>query len=179
MQFVATEIGGAYIVELERKEDARGFFARTWCQEEFKNQGLISRVAQSNLSWNRRKGTLRGMHYQVAPFEESKLVRCTRGAIYDVIVDLRSSSHSYKKWIGVELTASNHRALYVPEGFAHGFLTLVDDTEVVYQVSESYHPDSERGARFDDLAFKILWPAEIQVVSEKDKNWPDYKDDNR
>ncbi|MGH7930054.1 MAG: dTDP-4-dehydrorhamnose 3,5-epimerase family protein, partial [Candidatus Binatia bacterium] len=129
---------------------------------------------QANLSFNWKNGTLRGLHYQVAPHEESKLVRCTRGALYDVIVDLRPQSPTYLRWLGVELTADNHRMLYVPEGFAHGYQTLVDATEAFYQVSAFYAPGAERGARYDDPAFGIEWPAEVIVISDKDAGWPDY-----
>lgn len=175
MIFTETKLKGAYIVDLEKREDERGFFARGWCQNEFEAHGLAPRVVQANISYNKKRGTLRGMHYQIAPYEETKLVRCTRGALYDVIVDLRPTSPSYKQWFGVELTADNYKMLYVPEGFAHGFITLQDETEATYQVSQFYTPGSERGLRYNDPAFGIEWPAEVQVISEKDKSWPDYR----
>jgi dTDP-4-dehydrorhamnose 3,5-epimerase len=173
--FKETHLKGAFIVEPERIEDTRGFFARAWCKNEFDTHGLNSRFVQCNISFNKNRGILRGMHYQATPHEEIKLVRCTKGAIYDAIVDLRQGSPTYLKWIGVELTEQNHKMLYVPEGFAHGYQTLSDNTEVFYQVSQFYSPESERGVRWDDPAFGIKWP-EIDnlVISEKDKNWPDY-----
>lgn len=174
MIFHATKLHGAYVIEPERREDERGFFARSWCQKEFEAHGLVSRVVQANVSYNRTKGTLRGMHYQAAPHAETKLLRCTRGAIYDVIVDVRPTSGTYRDWVGVELTADNYRMLYVPEGFAHGFQTLVDDTEVIYQVSEFYTPGSERGARWNDAAFQIEWPVAVTTISAKDAAWPDF-----
>jgi dTDP-4-dehydrorhamnose 3,5-epimerase len=173
--FVETALPGAFVVELERREDERGFFARAWCRREFEQHGLAGRLVQCNVSFNKRSGTLRGMHYQVAPHEEAKLVRCTSGAVYDVIVDLRPGSSAFKQWVGVELTAENRRALYVPEGLAHGYQTLVDGTETLYQVSEFYAPESERGVRWDDPAFGIEWPeAPEPTVSEKDRSWPDF-----
>jgi dTDP-4-dehydrorhamnose 3,5-epimerase len=175
--FTETELPGAYVVDLERREDDRGFFARAWCQNEFADHGLSTRVVQCNISHNVRKGTVRGMHFQNPPHAEAKLVRCTRGAIYDVIVDLRPSSATHKRWIGVELTAANGRALYVPEGFAHGFQTLEDETETFYQVSEFYAPGAEGGVRWNDPAFGIEWPlAEPTVISEKDMSWFDYSE---
>ena len=143
MKFHDTELQGACIIELEKLEDERGFFARTWCQKEFEDQGLVARVVQANTSFNTRAGTLRGMHYQAAPYQETKVVRCTSGALYDVIVDLRPESSTYKRWIAVELTAANGRMLYVPADFAHGFITLEDNTEVNYLISESYTPGAE------------------------------------
>lgn len=174
MKFLETKLKDAWIIDIDEISDERGFFARTWCQKEFEAHGLTPRLAQANLSHNNKKGTLRGLHYQVAPHEETKLVRCTRGALYDVIVDLRPQSPSHLQWIGVELTAANHRILYVPEGFAHGLLTLEDDTEAIYQISEFYTPGAERGARYDDPAFGIDWPLAVSVISDKDANWPDY-----
>jgi dTDP-4-dehydrorhamnose 3,5-epimerase len=172
--FHETELKGAYVIEIEKLKDHRGFFARSWCQNEFEAHNLVSRVKQSNVSYNKTKGTLRGMHYQISPYEETKLVRCTRGAIYDVIIDLRPASPTYSQWIGVELTAENYKMLYVPENFGHGFQTLEDDTEVTYQVTQFYTPGSERGIRWNDPAFSINWPIEVQVISDKDKSWPDY-----
>lgn len=174
MIFTETKLKGAYIIDIEKREDSRGFFARGWCQKEFEAHNLTARILQVNLSSNLKKGTLRGMHYQVAPYEETKLVRCTRGGIYDVIVDVRSDSPTFKQWIGVELTEDNYRMLFVPEGFAHGFITLADRTDVTYQVSEFYTPGAERGARYNDPAFGIVWPAPAAVISEKDANWPDF-----
>ena len=174
MIFTETKLKGAYVIEIEKLKDNRGFFARAWCQNEFKAHGLTSRVVQVNVSSNKKKGTLRGMHYQLSPYEETKLIRCTRGAIYDVIIDLRPSSPTYAQWIGVELTEENYKMLYVPENFAHGFQTLEDDTEVTYQVSQFYMPGSESGIRWNDPAFSIDWPIQVQVISDKDKSWPDY-----
>lgn len=175
MIFTETELKGAYIIDLERREDDRGFFARTWCQQEFEAHGLVARIVQANMSYNKLKGTLRGMHYQRAPYAETKLVRAVRGAILDVIVDLRPDSPTYRRWIGVELTADNRRALFVPEGFAHGFQTLEDDTDVSYQVSAFYTPGAEGGARYNDPAFDIQWPLPVSVISDKDAAWPDYE----
>ena len=174
MIFEETRLKGAFIVKLEKLEDERGFFARAWCQKELNDMGMSSRIVQANLSYNKKKGTLRGMHYQVSPHEEAKFVRCCRGAIYDVIVDLRSKSPTYKEWIGVELSAPNRQVLFVPEGFAHGFQTLEDHTEVFYQVSEFYTPGAEKGARYNDPAFNIDWPLSVSVISEKDAGWADY-----
>jgi dTDP-4-dehydrorhamnose 3,5-epimerase len=172
MIFKETELRGAYIIEPELIWDERGFFARTWSKEDFVSHGLNSTLVQCNSSFNKQRGTLRGMHYQIPPHEEAKLVRCSAGAIYDVIVDLRVDSLTWLKWIGVELTASNHLMLYIPEGFAHGFQTLEDDTEVFYQVSEYYHPESARGVRWDDPALSINWPLSIGVISERDRSHP-------
>ncbi len=174
MLFTETQLTGAYIIEIEKLKDNRGFFARSWCQNEFEKHGLNARIVQANVSYNKKKGTMRGMHYQKAPYEETKLVRCTRGAIYDVIIDLRPTSPTFTQWIGVELTAGNYKMLFVPENFAHGFQTLTDDSEVIYQVSQFYTPGSESGIRWDDPAFKINWPVEIQVISDKDKSWSNY-----
>ena len=175
MIFKKTGLEGAFIIEPERIEDARGFFARAWCKNEFDTHGLNSCLVQCNISFNKNRDTLRGMHYQATPHEEIKLVRCTKGAIYDAIVDLRQGSPTYLRWIGVELTEQNHKMLYAPEGFAHGYQTLSDNSEVFYQVSRFYSPESERGVRWDDPAFGIKWPeTDDLVISEKDKNWPDY-----
>ena len=175
MIFGSTPLPGAAVVDLERREDERGFFARSFCQREFEAQGLETTVAQCNVSFNRRRGTLRGMHWQAAPHGEAKLVRVTRGALWDVIVDLRPESATYCRWFGVELTAENHRALYIPRGFAHGFQTLVDDVEVFYQMSTSYVPDAQRGVRWDDPAFGIEWPILPPFLSERDATYPDYR----
>jgi dTDP-4-dehydrorhamnose 3,5-epimerase len=176
MKFSETKLKGAFVVEIEKLTDDRGFFARSWCEKEFEAQGLTARVVQANVSYNLKKGTLRGMHYQIAPYQECKLIRCTRGAIYDVIIDLRADSLTYKQWTGVELTADNYTLFFVPEDFAHGFITLVDNTEITYQVSQFYTPGSEKGIRFDDPAFNIHWPLEVSVISDKDRNWPDFEE---
>ena len=173
MIFAPTTLPGAMVVGLERREDERGFFARSFCRQEFEAQGLDPCVAQCNVSFNRRRGTLRGMHWQAAPHGEAKLVRTTQGAIWDVIVDLRADSPTFCRWFGVELTAENHQALYIPEGFAHGFQTLVDDVEVFYQMSTSYVPGAQRGARWDDPAFGIQWPVHPPFLSERDATYPD------
>ena len=175
MIFTETKLPEAYLIDIEKREDERGFFARSWCQKEFEAHGLVPRVTQANISFNKYKGTLRGMHYQAAPFAETKLVRCTRGAIYDVIVDLRPDSPTCMQWLGVELTAENYKMLYVPEGFAHGFQTLIDNTEATYQVSQFYTPEAEGGLRYNDPTFNIDWPLEVQVISDKDRNWPDFR----
>jgi dTDP-4-dehydrorhamnose 3,5-epimerase len=176
MIFTETRLEDAYVIDLEPRADERGFFARAWCSREFADHGLSTRLAQCNVSLNGRRGTLRGLHYQAEPHAEVKLVRCTRGAIYDVIVDLRPSSPTFCRWLGVELTAENRTMLYVPEGFAHGYQTLEDDTETFYQVSAFYAPDAERGVRWDDPAFSIEWPyPESPLISEKDRSWPDFR----
>lgn len=172
MLFQETKLKDAFVIDLEKREDERGFFARVWCKKELAVHGLKTEFVQANLSYNRKKGTIRGMHYQADPFAEVKLVRCVRGAVHDVIVDLRPASPTYRQWIGVELTDENRRMLYVPQGFAHGFQTLVDDTEVFYQVSEFYTPEAERGVRWDDPTFAIEWPeTENCILSEKDSKW--------
>jgi dTDP-4-dehydrorhamnose 3,5-epimerase len=172
MIFTETALNGAFIIEPELVFDERGFFAGTWSADEFVARGLNPRTVQGNISFNKQRGTLRGMHYQTKPYEEAKLVRCTAGAIYDVIVDLRANSQTERKWVAVELTSRNRRLLYVPEGFAHGFQTLEDDTEVAYQISEYYHPESARGVRWDDPAFGINWPVGISVISARDRSHP-------
>jgi len=174
MIFTETDLKGAFVVDIEKHQDERGFFARSWCRREFEAHGLNPKLAQCNISFNPHKGTLRGMHYQAKPFEEAKLVRCTRGSLHDVIVDLRSDSPSYKKSLGVVLTAENRTMLYVPQGFAHGFLTLENDTEVFYQISEFYMPESQRGFRWNDPAIAITWPAEVEFISDRDRNYPDF-----
>lgn len=175
MIFRPTILAGAFVIEPEKHEDERGFFARSWCQKEFEAQNLNSRTAQCNISFNHRKGTLRGMHYQVAPFAEAKLVRCTAGAIYDVIIDLRPGSPTYKKHFSATLTASNYKMLYIPEGFAHGFQTLEDSTEVFYQMSEFYSPEHSRGVRYNDPAFGIEWPVANPIMLGRDRTYPDFK----
>lgn len=177
MIFTELALPDVRVVELEPHRDERGFFARAWCRREFEEAGLETRVAQCNLSFNRRRGTLRGMHFQAPPMEEVKLVRCVRGALLDVVVDLRPDSPTFGEHAAVELTAENRRALYVPRGFAHGFQTLQDDTEIYYQMSEFHSPEHARGYRFDDPAFGIEWPVHPPVVKEKDRAWPDFDPD--
>ncbi len=174
MIFVETRLAGVFEVHPDPHTDDRGLFARTWCQEEFLERGLSGKVVQCSTSFNARRGTLRGLHYQAAPFEEAKLVRCTAGAIYDVALDLRKGSPTFLRWHGVELSARNRHALYLPEGCAHGFLTLEDASEVFYQMSEFYHPESARGVRWNDPAFGIIWPSAVEVVSERDRTLPDF-----
>jgi dTDP-4-dehydrorhamnose 3,5-epimerase len=172
MIFTETRLPGAFLIDLERKEDSRGFFARVFCVEEFRAKGLNPRVAQCSISFSRRKGALRGLHWQVPPKSEDKLVRVSRGAIYDVIVDLRPDSPTYLQHVGIELTADNGRMLYIPKGFAHGHQTLADETEVFYQMSELFAPEYARGARWNDPAFAITWPMHVTSISEKDRQWP-------
>lgn len=187
MRFTETKLKGAYIIEIEPKEDERGFFARSFCRKEFKEHGLDFNVVQCNISYNKNKGALRGMHYQISPHEEAKLVSCTRGAIYDVIIDLRKDSPTYSKWFAIELSASliatsacysqftaPYKMLYVPKGFAHGFQTLEDNTIVFYQMSEFYHQKSARGVKWDDPAFGIQWPLKVSIISECDENYSSY-----
>jgi dTDP-4-dehydrorhamnose 3,5-epimerase len=176
MRFVPTELSGAFVVELERHEDERGFFARAWCRDEFSEQALVSNLAQCSISRNSLAGTLRGMHFQTAPHEEAKLVRCTAGAMFDAIVDLRPESPTYTAWVGVELDAERGNAVYVPKGFAHGFQTLVDDTDVLYMISDRYVPQAASGVRWDDPAFAIEWPqVDARTISERDLSWPHYE----
>ena len=172
MKFHATKLQRVFEIHLEPKPDERGFFARSWCQQEFASHSLPTKVMQCSVSFNVRKGTLRGLHYQAVPYAETKIVRCTRGALYDVVVDLRPQSPTFKEWIAVVLTATNRHMVYVPEGCAHGFLTLEDETEVFYQMSEFYHAESARGVRWDDPAFQIVWPGEVDVISERDRTYP-------
>lgn len=174
MIFHETYLQGAYIIDIEKVLDERGFFARTWCKKEFQKKSLEHEFVQNSISLNNTIGTLRGMHYQRAPWDESKLIRCTRGSIYDVIIDLRPDSDTYHKWLGTELSAENYKILYVPPKFAHGFITLQDNTEVIYHISEYYDPSSEKGIRYNDPFFSIDWPINVATISEKDKNWPDY-----
>jgi len=175
MIFTETALAGAYVVDPERLADERGFFARIFEPREFEAHGLNPNVAQSSLSFNPRKGTLRGMHFQRPPFAEAKLVRCTRGAVHDVIIDLRRESRSYLGHVGVVLDAESRRMLYVPEGFAHGFLTLTDDAEVTYQISARYSPEHAAGVRWNDPAFGIQWPGPVVLVNERDRTYPDYR----
>lgn len=175
MIFQTTQLAGAFVIAPERREDARGFFARTWCVEEFAAHGLNTRLVQCNLSFNAHKGTLRGMHYQAEPHEEAKLVRCTRGALWDVVLDLRPGSPTFCQHVSVELNAENRLALYIPEGCAHGFQTLTDDTEIFYQMSEFYFPDCSRGFRWNDPAFGIAWPLPDPILSERDMQFADFQ----
>lgn len=172
MRFTTTDVVPATVVDLEPFTDDRGWFARAFCAREFAEHGLEPVTAQTNLSYNPRRGTMRGLHFQHEPAREAKLVRCLSGAIYDVAVDVREGSPTHLRWVGYELSASNGRALYVPEGFAHGFLTLTDDVLVTYQVSEFYTPGVEGGLRYDDPAIGITWPGEVEVISDKDAGWP-------
>lgn len=172
MRFLETPLAGAFLIECDRYADARGFFARLWCRREFEAHGLVTDFPQGNLSVNDKAGTLRGLHYQRAPHAEVKVIRCTRGALYDVIVDLRPNSPTYMRWHAVVLNAEDHRALYIPQGFAHGFQTTVDRTEAQYMVSAYYAPQAEGGLRYDDPALNIRWPLPISVISDKDKSWP-------
>jgi dTDP-4-dehydrorhamnose 3,5-epimerase len=174
MLFTATRLADAYLIDIEQQHDGRGFFARSWCREEFAAQGLVTELAQCGLSLSPRRGTLRGMHFQRAPHAEAKLVRCTAGAIWDVIIDLRPGSPTFEEWQGFALTAASHRSLYVPPGFAHGFQTLRNDTEVAYQMSAAYAPEAAAGLRHDDPAFAIPWPLPVSIISVRDRAWPDY-----
>jgi dTDP-4-dehydrorhamnose 3,5-epimerase len=178
MTFRELALSGAFLIELDRIEDERGFFARTFCRDEFAEHGLATEIVQANTAFNRRKGTLRGMHFQAAPHEEAKLVRCTRGAVYDVIVDLRRDSPTFTRWVSVELTVENDTMLYAPEGFAHGYQTLEDETETSYLMSQRYEPSAGRGVRWDDPAFGIEWPDEgDRTINERDRTWPDFSPD--
>jgi len=174
MRFTQTEIPGVVVLDLERREDDRGFFARVWCERELTAAGLSTRIAQINVGFSRRRGTLRGLHYQAAPHREVKIVRCTRGAVWDVAVDLRPDSPTHRKWVGVELDAARHRMLYVPEGCAHGYQTLIDDAEICYTTSEFYAAGAAEGVRYDDPAFGIDWRLEVTALSDADRAWPLY-----
>jgi dTDP-4-dehydrorhamnose 3,5-epimerase len=176
--FIPTSLAGAYVIDLDRRNDERGFFARTWCRREFAEMGLSTDLAQCNVSYNRLRGTLRGMHWQEAPHREAKLVRCSRGRIWDVIIDLRSDSPTYTKHFAVELDADSGRGLYVPQGMAHGFITLEDDSEVSYQMSEFYEPAAARGLRWNDPAFKIDWPISAPIIHPRDASYPDFANGN-
>jgi dTDP-4-dehydrorhamnose 3,5-epimerase len=175
MIFAETGLAGVFEVYPEPHSDERGLFARTWCQKEFADRGLSGKLVQCSTSFNARRGTLRGLHYQAAPFAEAKLVRCTAGAIYDIALDLRESSTTFLQWHGAHLNSRNRHALYVPEGCAHGFLTIEDDSEVFYQMTEFYHAESARGVRWDDPAFDIVWPEKVAVISDRDRALPDFK----
>jgi dTDP-4-dehydrorhamnose 3,5-epimerase len=174
--FTETKLKGAFVLELEQLKDERGFFARSWCQREFEKHQLVANLVQCSVSFNRKRGTLRGLHYQAAPHAEAKLVRCTQGAIYDVIVDVRPESPTYKQWAAVELSAENRLQMYIPPGLAHGFQTLEDATEVFYQMSELYEPSSAKGIRWNDPAFHIEWPrVSTRILSARDNNYPNFE----
>jgi dTDP-4-dehydrorhamnose 3,5-epimerase len=175
MKFTETSLKGAYIIEIEKLEDARGFFGRSWCAREMQEHGLNANISQANVSFNKKKGTLRGMHYQVPPHQEAKLVRCSNGSIYDVIIDLRKDSPTLHQWIGVELSRKNYKMLYVPEDFAHGFITLEDDTEIAYLMSEFYTPGAGATIRWNDPLFGIEWPIKPVVLSDKDRNQANFR----
>ena len=175
MIFHQTKLSDVFEIHLEPRPDDRGFFARSWCQKEFEGLGLNPRLVQCSLSFNRKRGTLRGMHYQAAPHPETKIVRCTRGAIYDVVIDLRPRSVTFKGWIGAIVTSEKRNMIYVPEGCAHGFLTLEDEVEVFYQMSEFYHPELSCGVRWDDPAFQIAWPGRVEIASERDRSYPNFE----
>lgn len=174
MEFRQIGLDGAYVIELDKHRDDRGFFARTWCEREFREHGLDTRIVQCSISSNRKKGTLRGMHFQIPPFAETKIVRCTKGALFDVIVDLRPESPTFMQWFGAELTSAHGTMLYIPSGFAHGFQTLEDDTELFYQMSEFHSPAHARGFRWDDVAFAIQWPVAVKTISERDRTFPNF-----
>jgi dTDP-4-dehydrorhamnose 3,5-epimerase len=176
MKFTETGLDGAFVIEIEPRLDERGFFARGWCRREFEAAGIRINFVQANIAFSKNKGTLRGMHFQRAPHAEFKLWRCVRGAIFDVMIDLRLNSPTFKKWFGIELTSDNHKMTLIPEGFAHGYLTTADNTEVFYLVSAFYTPEAEGGVRWDDPAFGVRWPmTDNLIISEKDKNWPDFQ----
>lgn len=174
MKFNQTPLQGAFVIEVEKREDERGFFGRSWCVREYADHGLDPTVVQANVSFNKVKGTLRGMHFQTAPHEEVKVVRCTRGSLYDVIVDLRPESPTYCQWFGVELSAENYRMLYIPKRFAHGYQTLEDTVDLMYMVSTFFAPDQATGVMYNDPAFKIQWPLPVSMMNEKDRTWPVY-----
>ncbi|MCH9029543.1 MAG: dTDP-4-dehydrorhamnose 3,5-epimerase [Bacteroidetes bacterium] len=176
MIFNETKLKGAYIIEIEKKGDERGFFARAFDHEIFQRMGLASKILQCNISYNKKKGTIRGMHFQQRPFQEVKLLRCTKGSIFDVIIDIRPNSETYKQWISIELTENNYKMLYAPEGFAAGFQTLEDNTSLFYQVSQMYMPEYERGIKWDDPSIRINWPLKPTTISEKDQNHPPFTD---
>ncbi|MGB6744989.1 MAG: dTDP-4-dehydrorhamnose 3,5-epimerase [Terracidiphilus sp.] len=175
MIFHETKLEGVVVIEPEYYSDDRGFFARSWCEKTFQEHSLTPKIVQCNISMNKRIGTLRGMHYQIAPVEEAKLVRCMRGSIFDVAIDLRAHSKTFMQWTGIELTAENHLALYIPEGCAHGFLTMEEETEVFYQMSEYYHPEAQRGVRWNDPVFGIDWPGTVQAIADRDREYPDFE----
>lgn len=175
MKFAPGRIAGSYVIDLEKRADDRGWFARAWCERELAAQGLSTRISQVNVGVSLMAGTLRGLHYQLAPHAEVKLVRCSRGAVFDVAVDLRPDSPTFRGWHGCELSGESGRMLYVPEGCAHGYLTLTDDAELMYFTSRPYAPDAARGVRYDDPAFSIDWPAPVSTISPADASWPDFK----
>jgi len=175
MKFLQTSIPGVFEIQTQPVTDERGFFARTWCREEFQSHGLSAELAQCSLSYNAKKGTLRGLHFQAAPYREAKLVRCTQGAIFDVALDLRADSPAFKRWTAATLSAADRNMFYIPEGCAHGFLTLEDSTEVFYQISQVYDAGSARGVRWNDPAFGIEWPAGVEVISQRDRGYPDFR----
>ena len=177
MIFTETPLKGAFVIEINKIGDERGFFGRSWCKKEMQAAGLNSEIAQVNTSLSRQKGTLRGLHFQIAPYQESKMIRCTKGSIFDVIVDIRPDSETFLQWYGVELTEANHKTLYSPEGFAQGFITLEDDTEITYFSSEFYAPGTDRGVRYNDPKIGIELPLEPRVIAAKDSNWPDFNVD--
>lgn len=174
MLFTPTKLKDVHIIDLDKRQDERGFFARAWCYQELADRGLDSNLVQCSISFNHQKGTLRGMHLQLPPYAETKIVRCIQGAIYDVCIDLRSNSETYLDWVGVELSAENRKALYIPKGFAHGFQTLADNSEIFYQISDFYAPESARGLRWNDPKFNINWPLQISTISDKDRQYPDF-----
>jgi dTDP-4-dehydrorhamnose 3,5-epimerase len=174
LKFTETRIGGVFLVDLEPVADDRGFFARTYCEEEFRRNGLEPRIAQSSMAFNARRGTLRGMHFQREPHSEVKLVRCTSGGVYDVVIDLRADSPTFRQWFGTELTARNRRMIYIPHGIAHGYQSLEDETEISYQMSAPYRPEAAAGVRWDDPAFAVRWPLEVTAITERDRSYPDF-----
>lgn len=176
MQFKELRLAGAYVIDTEKREDERGFFGRIWCEKEFKDHGLASGILQTNVGFSPKKATLRGLHFQLPPYDEVKILRCTRGAVFDVIVDLRHESPTFKQWLGVQLTQDNYRMLYVPKGFAQGYITLTANTEVYYHTTQFYSPEHARGVRYDDPSFKIELPIQVEMISKSDKSWPDYED---
>ena len=174
MIFSETRLAGSFIIELEKIKDERGFFARTWDKIKFSEMNLDSEFVQSSISLNKKKGTIRGMHYQTKPYQESKIVRCTKGKIFDVIIDLRPNSTTFKKWVSVELSEDNYKMMYIPKGFAHGYQTLDDYSEILYEISEYYKPECSKGIRWNDKEFNIQWPLKEIIISEKDKTFEDY-----
>ena len=174
MKFTSTLVHGAYVIDVDRIGDSRGYFGRLWCENEMREQGLVSHIKQSNIGFSPVAGTLRGLHYQKSPFEEVKIVRCTRGSVFDVVLDIRRDSPTFREWYGIELNPENASMLYVPEGCATGYLTLAEDSEIYYHASEFYSPDAATGIRYDDPLFNIQWPAEITVLSDSDMGWPNY-----
>jgi dTDP-4-dehydrorhamnose 3,5-epimerase len=175
MTFKETKLEGSFLIQIDKFEDSRGFFALSWSRSVFASRGLNSDLAECNISFNKAKGTIRGMHYQAAPHGQVKLVRCTMGSIYDIIIDLRVNSPTFRQWIGVELTSENRMMLYIPKDFAHGFQTLEDDTEVFYQMSQVYNAESGRGVRWNDPAFKITWPAPVSAINHRDAGYADFR----